>query len=139
MRVHSSGARLLSTVAHLTQESLPCIAVVAYYAPAVVEGLTNGLLYHCLVETLNCMGTSAPSAAVYATPSMTAQLPSAAEILNIAPYINTAGSIWISWQQPWDDGGVPLQSYSVACYTRGASTPAGEVSCQLMARVGANA
>lgn len=112
--------------------------MVAYYAPAVVEGLTNGLLYHCFVETLNCNGPSPPSAVVHATPSKTAQLPAAPEILNVAPYNIAAGSVKISWQQPTDDGGAPIQSYIVACSTREASTPAGEVACQLMTRMGAD-
>lgn len=77
---------------------------VTSYADA---GLSNGQCYYYVVAAVNAIGEGPPSDQVSATP---ATLPSAPRFL-----LATAGnrSVRLDWSPPTDDGGSPIQNYTV--------------------------
>lgn len=90
----------------------------SFFGATVVTGLTNGLLYHCFVESYNANGHSEASDVVYAIPSLTAKVPTSPKILVVTPFWLRSGSIRISWSQPFDDEGRVITSYLVSCSTQ---------------------
>ena len=92
----SGGETLLATLGN----------VLAYSDSAV----TNGLTYFYMVSASNSAGEGAKSVEVSATPHPPPTIPGAPENLQAAAGF---GMVTLSWQQPADDGGEAITSYTI--------------------------
>jgi hypothetical protein len=107
--------------------SAPALPVTTTDLAAVVPGLANGVPYDVAVVALNAAGPSLPGRAA-GTP----------RTVPGAPSIGTAtagdGSAVVRWAAPADDGGAPVESYTVTAAPSGAAVtvPAGARSATVM-------
>ena len=75
--------------------------------PINIVGLTKGVEYSVRIRATNAAGTGEPSASLFAVPHTTPSLPTALSA--------TAedSSVTLSWAAPADDGGQPIDDYTV--------------------------
>ena len=107
----SDGGSALSDVEYSLDGGITWTSAGTLADPFTISGLTNGTAYSVELETVNGVGTSAPSAPSTATPATTPGLP-----LDVTA-VGGPGSVSVTWQPPLSDGGSTITTYTVSAYT----------------------
>jgi titin len=118
----SDGGSALSDVEYSLDGGSTWTSAGTLADPFTISGLTNGTPYSVELETVNGVGTSAPSAPSPATPATAPGLP-----LDVTA-VGGPGSVSVTWQPPLSNGGSTITNYTVSAYSA-ASGGAAIASC----------